>query len=216
MINCKNCATEFEPKTKLNIFCCRNCRNKFHNRTNRSKLTQKEATQKIANNIKHLVTQEEGESLIQIKDKQTIIDKKYEKAINQLTLYVDRKKYVKINSYVVSLHRLIWYLEYNTYPKLFIDHIDINTFNNKISNLRLANLSQSSSNRAKTKSKKNSKFKGVHRTASGKYQAMIWYNGKNHGVGSFDTEEEAALAYNTKAKEMCGDYAYQNIVIPNS
>ena len=219
MKQCKNCGVDFEPKTKVNIFCCRDCKNKFHNKENkfhnkenkrRYNISSKEGIKLLANNIKHLITQEKGEVKIKIDNEYYIIDKKYEKAFNELKFYI-KKGYAKIKIQSrPSLHRLIWFLEYNSYPELYLDHIDRDKKNNKISNLRLVNCSQNSSNSTKRKSKKNSKYKGVHRTANGKYQAMVWYDGKNHAVGSFPTEEEAALAYNQKAKEIFGNYAYQN------
>lgn len=60
-------------------------------------------------------------------------------------------------------------------------------------------------------------FKGVS-LISGKhpkkkpYVAQIMYLGKQIRIGSFATKEEAALAYNEKAKELIGESAYLNVI----
>ena len=36
------------------------------------------------------------------------------------------------------------------------------------------------------------------------------FQGKYYHVGSYDNEEEAAVAYNIKALELAGEYAYLN------
>jgi hypothetical protein len=113
----------------------------------------------------------------------------------------------------VALHRVIW--EYFNTPLLKgqqIDHINRDKLDNRLCNLRVCLQGQNSANVPTRKNKKNSKYKGVHQTASGKWQAQIWFNNKNHGLGSFDTEKEAALAYNKKASEIQGEFAYQNII----
>lgn len=56
-----------------------------------------------------------------------------------------------------------------------------------------------------------SKYKGVSfKTKSGKWVAQIRKGDTNRHIGYFATEEEAALAYNEKAKELFGEYAYLN------
>ncbi len=42
--------------------------------------------------------------------------------------------------------------------------------------------------------------------------ARVNYNNKNIYIGSYKNPEEAALAYNKKASELFGEFAYQNII----
>ncbi len=50
---------------------------------------------------------------------------------------------VKINRSIYKLHRIVWALHYGTDPaNLEIDHIDRNTSNNRIDNLRLTDRSE--------------------------------------------------------------------------
>lgn len=58
-----------------------------------------------------------------------------------------------------------------------------------------------------------SKYRGVTLyRANGKYRATFCLNKKKIVIGAYATEEEAAMAYNTKAKEMLGDKAKLNIL----
>lgn len=94
--------------------------------------------------------------------------------------------------------------------KFEIDHIDNDRGNNKLSNLRLVTRAQNCMNRALYKNK-SSKYKGVHlRKDTGKYRAIIRVNQKNINIGQFDTEIEAAKAYNKKAGDIFGEYAHIN------
>lgn len=65
--------------------------------------------------------------------------------------------------------------------------------------------------------KENSNFRSQYKNVTkridskGKqYQARISFNGKRINLGFFDSEKEAAIAYNIKARELYGGLAYQN------
>jgi hypothetical protein len=105
----------------------------------------------------------------------------------------------------VAMHRFL-----TNCPKgMVVDHIDGNGLNNRQSNLRVCTQQQNLYNsRPKGKS---SKYKGVCRDkAKNKWVVHIWYNRRNIFVGRFDDEIEAARAYDRKAYEFFGEYAYLN------
>ena len=56
------------------------------------------------------------------------------------------------------------------------------------------------------------KYHGIHYEKN-KWRAKITHNQKSHRLGTFATQEEAALAYNNKAIELLGDKAKLNIII---
>jgi hypothetical protein len=93
-----------------------------------------------------------------------------------------------------------------------IDHVDGDRLNNQKSNLRFATRSQNMANSRPHKSS-SSKYKGVTWDRyGGKWKAAIMHHGKNYHIGRYSDELEAARAYNEKARELFGEYAYLNPV----
>jgi len=91
-----------------------------------------------------------------------------------------------------------------------VDHIDRNPLNCKRNNLRLATRNQNCWNTAK-RSNNTTGFKGVSVFRKlNKYRAVISCNKQSISLGLFHTSEEAAKAYDKKAKELFGEFAYLN------
>lgn len=88
-------------------------------------------------------------------------------------------------------------------PGYVVDHIDGNGLNNTRANIRVANHSQNASKMKKTKVGK-SGFKGVRAEPSGRFVATICKQYKARHIGTFDTAEEAARAYDRAAVELFG------------
>jgi len=92
---------------------------------------------------------------------------------------------------------------------LVVDHIDCNPLNNCKANLRQCTSSQNCANVRKRKNK----YKGVSLNKKNqKFVAQIMKKGIYYWLGYFETQEEAALAYNEKAKELFGEFAFLNDV----
>lgn len=97
------------------------------------------------------------------------------------------------------LHRLI-------YPNYaVIDHIDRNPLNNRKINLRECNLSQNAMNSRGTKTK----FKGVY-VGVGRIRSTIKAYGVKYNLGTFKSEEEAAVSYDYAARILHGEFAFLN------
>lgn len=115
----------------------------------------------------------------------------------------DRKK-------AIYMHRLILGLS-GKYP--FTDHKDHNRLNNTRENLREATPADNARNR---KPGGRSKYLGVsYQKMFGKYEyikAKIRVNNNLIHIGTFKTEEAAALAYNKAAFFYFGEFANLNIV----
>lgn len=89
-----------------------------------------------------------------------------------------------------------------------IDHINGNKLDNRKENLRHATRSQNQANKTKYKNNK-SGYKGV-RFAKGGWIAQITKDRKTTHIGFYKTAEEAAKAYDEKAKEIHRGFALLN------
>lgn len=108
----------------------------------------------------------------------------------------------------VALHRYILGV---TDPKVFVDHVDRNPLNNLRSNLRICSNSQNQANRLKKFARKAGRFKGVYwRPKKNAWVSEITHNKNRHYLGIFQSEIEAAKAYNQKAIELFGEFALLN------
>jgi hypothetical protein len=97
---------------------------------------------------------------------------------------------------------------------IYVDHKDHDTLNNRRYNLRICSPKENQRNRLKRPGG-TSKFKGVCRYVTPKgflyFQSKISLPGmKTKHIGSFQTEEEAALAYNEMALKHFGEFALLN------
>ena len=90
-----------------------------------------------------------------------------------------------------------------------IDHIDRDKLNNCITNLRFVTRSQNCMNRPK-QSNSTSNYKGIYRRKDNKWRAVIHKDSIAIHLGCYDTEEKAAHAYNRRASEIFGEYAFLN------
>lgn len=104
-------------------------------------------------------------------------------------------------------HRLAWLYIHGEWPE-FIDHINGDPFDNRLSNLRLATGSQNNYNQRRN-SRNISGFKGVsYFSKTGQWRAAINI-GKRHRkhLGLYATPEEAAIVYRRAAAELYGEFA---------
>ena len=94
----------------------------------------------------------------------------------------------------------------------FTDHVNGNGLDNRRDNLRVASKRQNMANRAK-RSGFTSAFLGVSVFRDGRWIAKIRDGSRlQRHLGVFDTEAEAARAYNAAASEVHGEFARLNVV----
>lgn len=116
------------------------------------------------------------------------------------------------NGYAVSslyggMHRFIMGL--NRHENMEVDHKNHNKLDNRKENLRICTRNENEYN--KKPHGKSSQYKGVHRTGRAVlFTSKITKDGISYKVGTFANEVDAALAYNQKAIELFGEFAFLN------
>lgn len=110
------------------------------------------------------------------------------------------------------LHILIFIYHYDYRPEC-VDHIDRNSFNNKIENLRAATRLENCGNTSASRNS-TSKYVGVSFIRKTKKWAaqIIAGKSKNKHIGYFTDEKTAALAYNRESVRLRGEFAVINII----
>lgn len=88
-----------------------------------------------------------------------------------------------------------------------VDHINGRTLDNRKENLRIATKGQNQYNQHSIQGL--SKYKGVDFN-KGKWRARLQYNKKPIYIGYYACEEDAAKAYDQKARELFGEFAAPN------
>jgi hypothetical protein len=97
---------------------------------------------------------------------------------------------------------LAWYFSYGVWPEQIVDHKNLVTSDNRISNLRLATKAQNRANASQ------GPMKGIYLDPrTGRYQARIGVNYRNINLGFFATLGEAQAAYLDGARKYFGEFA---------
>lgn len=131
----------------------------------------------------------------------------YVNSADKIRYYVVAKVYNNGKVKNIKLHRIIM----NAPTNLYIDHINGNGLDNRRCNLRLCTNQQNQGNSRKRK-KTSSIFKGVSwQKDKKKWRATITFNAKQLFLGLYNNEILAANAYDTKALELFGEFAYLNL-----
>ncbi|MBN1804423.1 MAG: HNH endonuclease, partial [Sedimentisphaerales bacterium] len=109
-------------------------------------------------------------------------------------------------SSVISMHREIM----NAGKGQLVDHRNLDSLDNRRGNLRIATQSENMQNRQKRKNA-TSQFIGVcFDKRANDWVGVVTREGKSYWLGHFDSEIEAAKAYDEKAKELFGEFARLN------
>lgn len=128
---------------------------------------------------------------------------------------VSKITWYKLGKYISSrnhgqLHR---FLLFATDRKYEVDHINLDTFDNRKKNLRKATHRENCYNRRKRIDKKSSKYKGVFFISkTGKYYAELKCEDGIFRSKPYEKEKDAAIAYNKMAEEHHGKYANSNLI----
>jgi hypothetical protein len=110
----------------------------------------------------------------------------------------------KTQGRTIKMHRLITGFQWR-----IVDHRNGNGLDNQRNNLRDGATGNQHNRKPTTGG--TSRYKGVYwYKAKAKWRAQIYHKSRLILLGYFTDEDEAALAYNTKAVELFGEYARLN------
>ena len=145
---------------------------------------------------------ENGEEFyFDLEDYELIKDYRWNSIGGYITTYIDHK--------TVRLHRLVMGV---TNPNIYVDHIKHDKKDNRKSQLRIVNCSQSCMNRG-LMGHNTSGITGVRfDTHSNKWQAYIGVNGELIHLGFFDDKEQAIESRNQAEEKYFGQYSYDNSI----
>lgn len=115
----------------------------------------------------------------------------------------------------IRMHRFLFGLMPGDAEQTLIDHINRDKLDNRRANLRIATKAENCRNSGKVAGAGHPVFKGVreaHPRKSGGvlYTARIVVHKKTYSLGVFDTDVEAALAYDTACRDHFGEFACVN------
>ncbi|MBW3569683.1 MAG: HNH endonuclease [Gemmatimonadetes bacterium] len=94
-------------------------------------------------------------------------------------------------------------------PGSLVDHRNHDGLDNRKENLRVCSHVENGQNRKPDKVGSASAYKGVQ-VSRGRWRARIVVDGRQVSLGSFETQEAAARAYDAAALQYFGEYAYTN------
>lgn len=150
-----------------------------------------------------------GQSAIVDNDYAWVAQWKWQDRISQSGKHYARRTTPRPNRRTIQLH--VFILEHHLGRKLKkreqVDHINGDSSDNRLENLRLATNTQNARNRGKSKHN-TSGYKGVFwHKATNKWTAQIGVDRKRIYLGIFDTPELAHRAYCEAAKVYHGEFA---------
>jgi hypothetical protein len=141
-------------------------------------------------------------AIVNADDYYRLVRFRWHAAFNGTTFYAARLGKGK----TIKMHREIM----GAPGHLVVDHVDRNGLNNRRGNLRLCSAAENGRN-TRASARGSSKYKGVHwNKRMRKWTAAIQYEKQVYHLGYFSDEVEAAEAYDKKAREFFGEYAFLN------
>lgn len=125
------------------------------------------------------------------------------------TCYAVRAKMILGKRYSISMHR---YVLDCINLRMCVDHVNDNGLDNRKSNLRICSYSDNQHNKRSFHG--TSVHKGIFfHSKRNKWRAQICFDNKTCYIGDYDSETDAAMAYNRSALQKFGEFARLNVIV---
>lgn len=137
-----------------------------------------------------------------------IVDEEDYEELAQLTWHRGDRGYIvhtvgiEGKTYQLLMHRVVLRAD----PDVLVDHLEGNQLDCRKAKLRPASHRQNSQNRGAIGGRR---FKGIYAFGD-RWKARIKYEGQNIYLGSYPSEDIAAMAYDEAARRLFGDFARLN------
>ena len=112
---------------------------------------------------------------------------------------------IGVDGRYVKRGHIIYLVAHGKWPSPLLDHINGNSLDDRLANLRAANTEQNAQNVRKRAP--SGLPMGVNRMTSGRFKARIRHKRKLIYLGVFETATEAAATYQAKRRELFGAFA---------
>ena len=155
--------------------------------------------------MKYIELTQDQYAIVDDEDFELISQHKWYATRGRHTFYAVRDSRTNKNPKIQRMHRLI--MKPNIWEQ--VDHIDGNGLNNIRSNLRICSKQENHFNSKARHGTSCFKGVGLHKPTQ-KWRARIRFNTQEIHLGLFNSETEAAKAYDQKAKELFGEFARLN------
>lgn len=119
--------------------------------------------------------------------------------------YIEARDVVGLSNKNIKMHRLIMSV---TDGSLKVDHIYHDKNDNRKSSLRVCTNQENTINHKVSKSNTSGKSGISYRKDTNKWRARIWFDGKCHSLGSYNSYEDAVKIRNLKEKELFKEFRY--------
>lgn len=148
-------------------------------------------------------------AIVDADDYDWLMQWKWSAVLKGRCVYAVRGKSELSKAYTVYMHR-----ELLPAPSgMLVDHININGLDNRRANLRLCTRGENNRN-SRSRVGASSDYLGVcWDTHRAKWKAYISVDGRLNNIGRYDTEIEAARAYDKAARELFGEFANPNFEV---
>lgn len=124
---------------------------------------------------------------------------------------IDKQGYrmIKIEGKRYLSGRLIWFYVTGKWPDE-VDHENLIRSDDRWCNLREATRSQNCANKGVFYKRNKLGYRGLKQTSNGRFQAVVCVGQQEYFLGTFDTAELAATAYDMAARKYHGEFARLN------